>query len=108
MSTKLPRGTLDKLWSDPVNWHGCGIYYCKDDPRTIVPKRIKWMGWTMNFAHASAWGSLFTGIAFAIVTVLFFKMYANEWLLFLWIGVLLVVSFVRCWVMSSPNRYEDP
>ena len=27
------------------------FYYNKDDSRIIVPKRIKYMGWTVNFAH---------------------------------------------------------
>jgi hypothetical protein len=44
---------LDACWRDPRNrrW---GVYYCKADPRVIVPKRFKWMGWTINAAHASA------------------------------------------------------
>jgi uncharacterized membrane protein len=28
-----------------------GIYYCKDDPRVIVAKRSKWMGWSINAAR---------------------------------------------------------
>ncbi len=44
---------LETLWSAPENWKW-GIYYCKDDPRTIVPKRAKWMGWTINFARPNA------------------------------------------------------
>lgn len=30
------------------------IYFRKDDPRVIVPRRIKWTGWTINFARPSA------------------------------------------------------
>jgi hypothetical protein len=107
MSAKLPRGTLDKLWSDPVNWHGWGFYYCKDDPRTVVPKRIKWTGWTINFAHASAWINLLTGIAAAVVPTFLLKMYGNWWLPLLWIAVLILVSWVTGWAKSSPNRYEN-
>ena len=44
---------LDKLWSDPANWK-YGIYRCRQDPRVVVPKRVKWMGWTVNFARPSA------------------------------------------------------
>jgi hypothetical protein len=30
------------------------ISSCKSDPRIIVPKHPKWMGWTLNLAHARA------------------------------------------------------
>jgi hypothetical protein len=40
--------------SDPRNYKWGFCYYNKSDPRVIVPKRWKWMGWTLNFAHASA------------------------------------------------------
>jgi hypothetical protein len=107
VKAKLPRGTLDKLWSDPANWHGWGFYYCKDDPRTIVPKRIKWTGWTINFAHTSAWVGLLKGIAIAIVPTFLLKMYGNWWLPLLWIAVLIFVSCVRSRAKSSPSRYEN-
>ena len=44
----------DPLHSDPRNWV-CGlIYFCQDDPRVIVPKRLRGLGWTLNFARPSA------------------------------------------------------
>ena len=41
---------IEKLWMDPRNtsW---GVYFCREDPRLIVPNRIKWLGWTLNFGH---------------------------------------------------------
>lgn len=30
------------------------LYFCKDDPRIIVPKRNKGFGWTLNFARPIA------------------------------------------------------
>jgi hypothetical protein len=44
---------IEACWKDPRNrkW---GVYYCKADPRVIVPKHIKWMGWTVNAARPSA------------------------------------------------------
>jgi len=42
---------LEKLWADKDNWLWGAIYYCKNDPRLVVPKPIKWTGWTMNFAY---------------------------------------------------------
>ena len=44
---------IEACWKDSHNWKW-GIYYCKADPRVIVPKRLKWMGWTVNFARPSA------------------------------------------------------
>ena len=48
---------LEQLWEDPRHWT-VGIYRCAADPRVIVPKRWRWGGWTLNFAHASAWLAL--------------------------------------------------
>ncbi len=44
---------IETCWKDPHNqkW---GVYYCKSDPRVIVPRHIKWMGWTINAAHPGA------------------------------------------------------
>jgi uncharacterized membrane protein len=35
---------------DERNWLGGVIYYNRDDPDALVPKRYGW-GWTVNFAH---------------------------------------------------------
>ena len=45
---------LDRMWADPKNWSTLGLYRCAEDPRRVVPKRIKSMGWTINTAHASS------------------------------------------------------
>lgn len=44
---------VENCWKDPHSWKW-GVYYCTADPRVIVPKRLKWMGWTMNLARPSA------------------------------------------------------
>ena len=49
----MTRDEIETCWKDHRNWKW-GIYYCKTDPRVIVPKRLKWMGWTINFARPSA------------------------------------------------------
>ena len=36
---------------DSNNYKYGVFYYNKDDSRIIGPKRIKYMGWTVNFAH---------------------------------------------------------
>ena len=49
----MTREEIEAYWKDSHNWKW-GIYYCKADPRVILPKRLKWMGWTVNFARPSA------------------------------------------------------
>ena len=39
----------EENWSDRV----IGFYFAKRDTRTWVPKRGRWMGWTLNLAHPS-------------------------------------------------------
>jgi hypothetical protein len=43
---------IEAIWKDRQNckW---GFYYCRADPRVIVPRRRIW-GWTINFARPSA------------------------------------------------------
>ena len=107
MSRKLPRGTLDRLWVDPANWLPVGVYYCKDDPRLIVPKKVRSMGWTMNFAHASVWIALVILFVSATVPTLFFERLHDHvgTALFLTMWVILLV--VICRQMSSTSKHED-
>ena len=42
---------LDNWHKDPENWKFGGFYYNKDDERLFPPKKIAWMGWTVNFAN---------------------------------------------------------
>jgi hypothetical protein len=43
---------IEACWKDPHSYK-CGVYYCKTDPRVMVPRRRIW-GWTINFARPSA------------------------------------------------------
>jgi len=47
----MTKEELETLWADKDNGRWGAIYYCKNDPRLVVPKRIKWMGWTVNCAY---------------------------------------------------------
>ena len=49
----MTREEIEACWRDRRNRKWC-FYYCKAAPRVIVPKRYKWMGWTINAAHPSA------------------------------------------------------
>jgi len=50
----MTRKEIEACWRDPNNYKWGLIYYCKADPRAIVPRRFKWMGWTVNFARPAA------------------------------------------------------
>ena len=50
---------LEALWADPENWRGpLGTYCCAADPRIIVPKRVRSLGWTINAAHRGAFRTM--------------------------------------------------
>ena len=66
----MDRATLDACHGDPKNWRLGMFYVCRADPRIIVPKRLKGLGWTVNFGRpaavplmlavlALAWGAIF-------------------------------------------------
>jgi len=49
----VAREDLERLWNDPAHWTLFG-YNCPQDPRVVVPKRMRAMGWTINWAHPKA------------------------------------------------------
>ncbi len=60
-------------WETPGNWRGpdwMAVYSSKADTRTWVPKKIPWMGWTLNLGRPSGlcWLAGFI-IAMAILLV---------------------------------------
>ena len=40
---------------DEKYWKWNFIYYNPEDTRLFVPKRISWLGWTLNFANPFAY-----------------------------------------------------
>ena len=55
-----------ELWQNPDNWRLYGFYVCREDPRLIVPKRLRLTGWTLNFAHRQAY-QLFVALLAVII-----------------------------------------
>jgi len=53
MKSKRTKRSHDILDKKPNNWRGL-FYYNTNDPRILVPKKIPFMGYTLNF------GNLFT------------------------------------------------
>jgi hypothetical protein len=115
MNTKLPAGTLDKLWGDSNNWRGDILYICKDDPRLIVPKRQKWGRWTINFAHPSAWVLLLVVILTAVIPAIFLAgvlsagvgiAYGVGFVIAYCVGFVILACALSA-ILSSPKWYEN-
>jgi hypothetical protein len=109
MTPKLPKGTLEKLWSDPGNWRG-PFYFSKSDPRKIVPKRLRWTGWTFNFAHPSARIDLVVTllkIAILCALLLYLKQAGHDALMYALLAGVVAYSWWDGKRKSSPQPYEE-
>lgn len=40
-----------RMENDPGNYKWGIFYFNPQDTRIVLPKRYKWMGWTLNFAN---------------------------------------------------------
>ncbi|WP_269524399.1 hypothetical protein [Coraliomargarita parva] len=56
-------------WRDPQNWKCRLFYFCRADPRVIVPKRPTWAGRTLNFAHPKAYWVLLATFLFTAIPI---------------------------------------
>jgi uncharacterized membrane protein len=53
---------------DDINNYKWGVfYYNPSDPRTLVPKRIRLMGWQLNYAHRGSYIAIITLISSIII-----------------------------------------
>jgi uncharacterized membrane protein len=60
--------TKEKWRKEPVNWIWGMFYYNKEDKRLLPPKRIPYMGWTVNFANRN---SVFLFVFTMLLIILF-------------------------------------
>lgn len=66
MKKEKPGKELLEQWhNDPGNWRLGIIYYNKKDRRIFPPKRIKGLGWTVNFANPYSY------LTFIVMIILF-------------------------------------
>jgi hypothetical protein len=102
----LTRETLELLWSDPANWKLGFIYCCKDDSRVIVPKRQKWQGWTINFAHHYSIPALILILLFVSLPLSLLAAHGLIGTWIRWIVLIVTVATVcfACWYWASPDR----
>lgn len=62
-----------EMWrKDPSNWKWGMFYYNKEDKRILPPKRIAWMGWTVNFANG--YSLLFFIVMLAAIFGIFYSL----------------------------------
>jgi uncharacterized membrane protein len=47
------------------------LYYNKEDQRLLPPKRIEWMGWTVNFANFKSVLLLVLMLIFCLLIILY-------------------------------------
>lgn len=57
-------------WKNPSNWKWDSFYNSKKDSRVWVYKKIKWMGWTLNFAKKQSYAWLFFLLFIPVVIIL--------------------------------------
>jgi uncharacterized membrane protein len=57
---------LDRMRNDPENYKWGIFYFNRKDPRVLVPKRNRFMGWTLNFASPYSYFILL-GIAAIVI-----------------------------------------
>jgi len=57
----------DRMIEDPTNYKWGLFYFNRHDKRIIVPKRLKMMGCTLNFANFYTYVILLLIIAIAII-----------------------------------------
>ena len=65
---------FDAWHDDTKNWIFGIFYYNKLDKRIFPPKRIKYLGWTINFANPYSYLTLLAIVAAFIAIVKYFKL----------------------------------
>lgn len=67
MSFNNEHENQDKWQNDPDNWIWGIFYYNPEDSRLFPPKRIKQLGWTINFANPNSVFLVIVIIAIAFI-----------------------------------------
>ena len=105
MSTSL----FDRHYFDSKNWKLGFIYFCKEDPRVLVPKRIRGLGWTLNFARPMAVPFLIFLVALAVVVPEFLRVHGTS--REHWVGAVLLATLATialCYHLSKTKCAPAP
>ena len=101
--------TLDQFHSDPANWKLGFIYFCRADPRIVVPKRIRGLGWTINLARPMAIPSvvLLVGVVWGVLELMSYLGVSAE-IRFL-VKLLLAIGIIAgCYYLAHRQPKQGP
>ena len=111
---------MEELWMDPANWTFWS-YRCAEDPRPLVPKKLKGAGWTFNAGHPR-WVSIFLGmlgkslapvllVTLAVIGMATF-MGDSPWTIFISVAAVQISAAYSIWKtiqncreLADPTRY---
>lgn len=65
--------TLNNWHNNPSNWKWGIFYFNKEDKRIFPPKRIPYMGWTVNFANPLSLLALVALVAAIVIVSAYIK-----------------------------------
>jgi hypothetical protein len=97
---------------DPSNgsgcWYACFFYFNKGDPRIIVPKRIRSMGWTINWARPMAIPLSLMSIAVVLAPFKVLEHYdIKSGGAYILTSIAVLIGLITfCSWMSNPSRLE--
>jgi len=98
---------LDALSDDPANWRFAFFYFCRQDPRIVVPKRSHGFGWTINLANP--WAVPFMVAAgLGIAAVLKVMRAADLWTRPYQIAAFVAILTVIVWICHRLSRGPIP
>ncbi len=98
----MSKPTDEQLHADPTNWKFGIFYFCRQDQRIVVPKRIRGLGWTINFARPSALLWVAAMMAFIYGTVALARVAGASQDTVLTIKVLLALGIIGfCYRMAN-------
>jgi hypothetical protein len=95
----------EEYWSKRENWRWW-CYTCPDDPRTIVSKRPRWAGYTINVAHRKSWVVLAMLIGLIMLPALC-VIAIDPTQIFMMHGVMgipIAVTIVVCYWLANPKE----
>ena len=67
MKTDFNQFENDRMIDDPMNYKWGIFYFNRKDSRIVVPKRVRGMGWTLNFGNIYAYFLIVLVIAAGIL-----------------------------------------
>jgi uncharacterized membrane protein len=73
MNEKPTQEEIDAWYDDPKNWKLGIFYYNPSDKRIFPPKRMKYFGWTVNFANPLSYLTLLGMILVFVIVSKFLK-----------------------------------